>query len=67
MHLVKIDCREKDWKTTVKMHLQEGNHVDLNHFDYTVDSQFCEMLAISYSYILKLDAKWGWLFNKKPN
>ncbi|MGP8201114.1 MAG: hypothetical protein ACLQU4_16610 [Limisphaerales bacterium] len=49
------------------MHLQEGNHVDLNHFDYTVDSQFCEMLAISYSYILKLDAKWGWLFNKKPN
>ena len=68
MHFVKIDCREKGWKTTVKIHLQEGNDVDLDHFDYTVDGQFCEMLAISHSYNFKLDAKGGaGSFKKKPS
>ena len=57
--MVEIDCRDKDWKSHLKLNLQEGNGVALIHFDYIPDGEFCEMLALLHSCNFKLHARNG--------
>jgi len=54
--VINIDCRDKDWKSRLKLGLQADKAVSLVHFDYTVDGQFCEMLALAHNYGFRLDA-----------
>jgi hypothetical protein len=53
----KINCLDKDWKAVLKLNLQEQRDVDLTDFDYTVDGQFCELLALAHSARFQLDAR----------
>lgn len=63
----KIDCANKDWKTAVKTHLQQGTEVDLSNFYYTENGQFCEMMALAHSMQFRLDAKnSAGFFRKSP-
>ncbi len=55
----KLDCRKADWKPRLKLFLQDEDAVDLVHFDYTVDGQFCETPALPHAYHFKLDARNG--------
>ena len=57
MKPITIDCSDKDWKSLLKRNLQEGIEVILDHFDYTADGQFCELLALSHSMSFRLDAR----------
>jgi hypothetical protein len=50
-----IDCSNAGWKPFLKNSLQEGRDVDLGNFDYTVDGQFCELLALSSGMVFSLD------------
>jgi hypothetical protein len=57
MRPLKIDCAENNWKILLKRNLQEEIEVDLLNFDYSIDGLFFEMLAISHSMTLRLDAQ----------
>lgn len=64
---VSINCANREWKPFLKQSLQERREVDLLNFDYTVDGQFCEMLALSHHVIFTLDVKRNiGFFRKKP-
>ena len=52
-----INCAEEGWKALLKRNLQDGIEVTLDNFDYAIDGQFCEILAISHSMTLKLDVR----------
>ena len=52
---VQINCLEANWKSNLKQHLQDGLDVVLLNFDYTSDGQLCEMLALSYSLVFRID------------
>jgi len=52
-----IGCKAPNGKNVLKVNLQDGIEADLVNFDYTVDGHFCELLAVSHSMRLKLDAK----------
>ena len=52
-----IDCSDKNWKSLLKRNLQEGIEVILGNFDYDVDGQFCELLALSHSMNFRLDVR----------
>jgi hypothetical protein len=41
----------------LKVNLQDGKEADLTNFDYTIDGHFCELIAVSHSMRLQLDAK----------
>jgi hypothetical protein len=51
------DCAEKDWRTLLKRNLQDGIEVTLDNFDYSIDGQFCEILAISHALTFRLDIR----------
>ena len=62
-----IDCADKNWKSLLKRNLQEGIKVTLGNFDYTVDGQFCELLALSHCMSFRLDARnHAGRFRKRP-
>jgi hypothetical protein len=67
MNPVKISCAEPDWRNVLKTDLQDGLDVDLTNFDYTLDGQFCELLAMSHSMQFKLDARNGAGFFRKKS
>jgi hypothetical protein len=52
-----IDCLDKNWRSLLKRNLQEGIEVILGNFDYDVDGQFCELLALSHSMNFRLDLR----------
>jgi hypothetical protein len=56
MNPVKIDCANAEWKLFLKHTLQDGREVELANFDYTLDGQFCEMLAMAHNAVFSLDA-----------
>jgi len=57
MNPIVINCKASDWKNVLKVNLQDGREADLTNFDYTIDGHFCELLAVSHSMRLQLDAK----------
>ena len=57
MRPLKIDCSDANWKTLLKRNLQDGIEVELLGFDYAVEGQFCEILAISHSMSFRLNFK----------
>jgi len=52
-----IGCKAPDWKNIQKVNLQDGIEAGLIECDYTVDGHSCELLAVSHSMGLKLEAK----------
>jgi hypothetical protein len=57
MRPLKIEYANPNWKIALKKNLQEGIEVDLLDLDYLADWQFCEMVALSHSMILRLDTR----------
>jgi hypothetical protein len=57
MKPLEINLTELDWTTLLKRNIQEGIPVDLDNFDYKVDGQFCESVAIAHGMQLRLDSK----------
>jgi hypothetical protein len=55
MKPVVIDCTNSEWKPFLKHSLQVGRDVDMSNFDYTVDGQFCELLASTHGEVFRLD------------
>ncbi len=55
MKPVAIDYANAGWKPFLKDSLQEGRDVNLSNFDYTIDGQFCEMLALAHDKVFTLD------------
>ena len=55
MKPVTIDCNNGEWKPFLKHSLQDGRDVELSNFDYTVDGQFCELLALTHAVVFSLD------------
>jgi hypothetical protein len=53
----RINCIAPDWRNVLKTNLQEGLEVELINFDYTLNGQFCEMLAMAHRMRLELDVK----------
>jgi hypothetical protein len=67
MKPITIDCLDKNWKPLLKRNLQEGIEVTLGNFDYDVDGQFCELLALSHTMNFRLDARnHDGRFRKRP-
>ncbi len=67
MKPLKIDCSGKDWKTLLKRNLQDGIEVTLENFNYTVDGQFCELLALSHFMSFRLNVRdHAGMFRKRP-
>ena len=68
MKPVQIDCSNSGWKPFLKHSLQDGHDVDLKNFDYTIDGQFCEMLAMAHSVMFNLYASHNsGSFRKRPS
>jgi hypothetical protein len=57
MKPLNIDCAEKGWRILLKRNLQDGIEVTLDNFDYSIDGQLCEILAISHSMTFRLDVR----------
>ena len=67
MRPLTIDCSDENWKSLLKRNLQEGIEVTLGNFDYAVDGQFCELLALSHSMSFRLDVRnHAGRFRKRP-
>ena len=52
-----IDCTTPQWKSLLKQAIQDGLEVDLVHFDYTENGEFCETLAMAHKMNLRIDFK----------
>jgi hypothetical protein len=49
MHPVQISCISLDWRGVVILALNEIREVDLVHFLFSADVEFCEDVASKYS------------------
>lgn len=65
MRPMRIDCSKGDWENILRDAVQDGKEAELVNFDYRMDGQLCEALAISHARHFVLDPKSRTGFFKK--